>query len=183
MAVFTGIVVVVLIKPGKTLGSTSAPTSGEKEAMPTVDAFLDLIRYPWKGINSWIRLLLWIWTIASSAASLLQEHVSLESGGGLFWTGETLGVVLLFFHHFHYGTWQQRCLLFFSPISQYKTVYSKNTSLGKVNLTQTTDLSKTDHVTKHLCMIYIVLLLFLLMGFVMVTLETPQITRCRCRAP
>lgn len=46
MAVFTGIVVVVLLKPGKTLGSTSAPPSGEMEAMPTVDAFLDLIRYP-----------------------------------------------------------------------------------------------------------------------------------------
>lgn len=48
MAVFTGIVVVVLIKPGKTLGSPSAPPSGEKETMPTVDAFLDLIRYPSK---------------------------------------------------------------------------------------------------------------------------------------
>lgn len=60
MAVFTGIVIVVLIKPGKTLGSTSAPPGGggEKEAMPTVDAFLDLIRYPSKRINSWIRLLL-----------------------------------------------------------------------------------------------------------------------------
>lgn len=58
MAVFTGIVVVVLIQPGKTLGSTSAPPSGEKKAMPTVDAFLDLIRYPSKRINIWIRLLL-----------------------------------------------------------------------------------------------------------------------------
>lgn len=91
MAVFTGIVVVVLIKPGKTLGRTSAPPSGEKETMPTVDAFLDLIRYPSKRINGWIRLLLWAWTIVSSAASVLQERVSLKSGGGLFWTGETLG--------------------------------------------------------------------------------------------
>ncbi|KAI9544443.1 hypothetical protein NQZ68_001316 [Dissostichus eleginoides] len=45
ISVFIGIVLVVLIKPGKSHGNASAPSGGEVEAVQTVDAFLDLIRY------------------------------------------------------------------------------------------------------------------------------------------
>lgn len=48
IAVLTGIVIVVLIQPGRTPRVTAAPSSGERKPMPTVDAFLDLIRYPSK---------------------------------------------------------------------------------------------------------------------------------------
>ncbi|KAK1879026.1 Excitatory amino acid transporter 4 [Dissostichus eleginoides] len=44
ISVFIGIVLVVLIKPGKSHGNASAPSGGEVEAVQTVDAFLDLIR-------------------------------------------------------------------------------------------------------------------------------------------
>ncbi|XP_075878010.1 excitatory amino acid transporter 1-like isoform X3 [Nelusetta ayraudi] len=44
IAVLTGIVIVVLIQPGRTPRVTAAPSSGERKPMPTVDAFLDLIR-------------------------------------------------------------------------------------------------------------------------------------------
>uniref|UniRef100_A0A3B3TRT2 Amino acid transporter n=1 Tax=Poecilia latipinna TaxID=48699 RepID=A0A3B3TRT2_9TELE len=43
-AVFTGISLAVLIKPGKSSRRASAPSAGRKEALQSVDAFLDLIR-------------------------------------------------------------------------------------------------------------------------------------------
>lgn len=45
LAVFTGIAVVVLIKPGKFFSSVTAPPHGEQDAQNTVDDFLDLIRW------------------------------------------------------------------------------------------------------------------------------------------
>lgn len=45
LAVFTGIAVVMLINPGKIGSSDTAPPSGEKKVLQTVDAFLDLIRW------------------------------------------------------------------------------------------------------------------------------------------
>lgn len=45
LAVFTGIAVVVLIKPGRIPCNVTAPSHGDKEALHTVDAFLDLIRW------------------------------------------------------------------------------------------------------------------------------------------
>ncbi|XP_070701077.1 excitatory amino acid transporter 1-like [Pempheris klunzingeri] len=44
MAVFTGIVLVVLIQPGKSPKNTSVPSGAQVEAVQTVDAFLDLVR-------------------------------------------------------------------------------------------------------------------------------------------
>ena len=44
MAVFTGIILVVLVQPGKSPESASASSGGWVEAVQTVDAFLDLIR-------------------------------------------------------------------------------------------------------------------------------------------
>lgn len=43
-AIFTGIVLVVLIQPGKNKWRTSVPSAGHVEPVQTVDAFLDLIR-------------------------------------------------------------------------------------------------------------------------------------------
>lgn len=48
IAVLTGIAVVVLVQPGRAAGATTAPSAGDRQPMPTVDAFLDLIRYPAK---------------------------------------------------------------------------------------------------------------------------------------
>lgn len=44
IAVLTGIVVVVLIQPGRTPRETAAPSSGDRKQMATVDTILDLIR-------------------------------------------------------------------------------------------------------------------------------------------
>ena len=44
IAVFTGIVVVVLIQPGKGTKDTPSPSSGSIEVVQTIDAFLDLVR-------------------------------------------------------------------------------------------------------------------------------------------
>ena len=44
MAVSTGIVLVVLIRPGKLPRDTSTSSGGQVEAVQIVDAFLDLIR-------------------------------------------------------------------------------------------------------------------------------------------
>ncbi|XP_014837303.1 PREDICTED: excitatory amino acid transporter 4-like [Poecilia mexicana] len=44
-AVFTGISLAVLIKPGKSSRRASAPSAGRKEPLQSVDAFLDLIRF------------------------------------------------------------------------------------------------------------------------------------------
>lgn len=45
LAVFTGIAVVILIKPGTIPTSVTAPSNGEYDVLRTVDAFLDLIRW------------------------------------------------------------------------------------------------------------------------------------------
>lgn len=68
---------------------------------------------------------------------------------------------------------------FFSSFIQYKTVYSKNKSLGLVNLTQTPEFSKTDNCGQ----LFLFNISFLLTCLVMVQLGTPQITRCRCQVP
>lgn len=45
IAAFTGIALAVLIQPGASLSTTSASSSGDAEAVQTVDSLLDLIRY------------------------------------------------------------------------------------------------------------------------------------------
>lgn len=45
IAAFTGIALAVLIQPGKSSKNTAASSGGNAEAMHTVNAFLDLIRY------------------------------------------------------------------------------------------------------------------------------------------
>lgn len=45
LAIFTGIAVVILIKPGTIPTSVTAPSTGEYDVLRTVDAFLDLIRW------------------------------------------------------------------------------------------------------------------------------------------
>uniref|UniRef100_A0A3B4U6E9 Amino acid transporter n=1 Tax=Seriola dumerili TaxID=41447 RepID=A0A3B4U6E9_SERDU len=50
MAVLTGILLVVFIHPGKSPSHVSVSPGGQAEAVQTVDAFLDLIRYSPAGI-------------------------------------------------------------------------------------------------------------------------------------
>lgn len=99
IAVLTGIFVVVLIRPGRTPRVTAAPSSGERKPMPTVDAFLDLFRYP--PTKRWLissQTLVSNWRMLYSSAFVFQEHVSLKYGEGLFWAGKTPEV---FFCHLH----------------------------------------------------------------------------------
>lgn len=51
MAVFVGIILVVLIQPGKSSGKSSTSSGGKVEAAQPLDAFLDLIRCASKRIN------------------------------------------------------------------------------------------------------------------------------------
>uniref|UniRef100_A0A4W6EDE1 Amino acid transporter n=1 Tax=Lates calcarifer TaxID=8187 RepID=A0A4W6EDE1_LATCA len=50
IAVFTGIALAVIIQPGNSSRNTSVSSSGKVEAVQSVDAFLDLIRYSPVGI-------------------------------------------------------------------------------------------------------------------------------------
>lgn len=45
LAVFTGIAVVTLIKPGNIHSGVTAPPDGGNEVLPTVDTFRDLFRW------------------------------------------------------------------------------------------------------------------------------------------
>lgn len=45
LAAFTGIVLAVLIQPGNSSRTVSVSSSGDAEAVQTLDSFLDLIRY------------------------------------------------------------------------------------------------------------------------------------------
>lgn len=49
LAAFTGIVLAVLIQPGNSSRTVSVSSSGDAEAVQTLDSFLDLIRYVLKS--------------------------------------------------------------------------------------------------------------------------------------
>lgn len=72
IAVFTGIIVVVLLKPGKGTRDTSVSSGGNIEAVQTMDAFMDLIRCSTKAFEYPMLLhsLHFIWLSITSIKSI-----------------------------------------------------------------------------------------------------------------
>ncbi|XP_046884337.1 excitatory amino acid transporter 1-like isoform X2 [Hypomesus transpacificus] len=84
IAVFTGIVVVVLIQPGKGTKDTLPPSSGRIEVVQTLDAFLDLVRnvFPSNLVEACFKQYktVYIKKTTASVANVLQADGTLSSG-------------------------------------------------------------------------------------------------------
>ncbi|XP_062337866.1 excitatory amino acid transporter 1-like isoform X3 [Osmerus eperlanus] len=84
IAVFTGIVVVVLIQPGKGTKDTPSPFSGRIEVVQTLDAFLDLVRnmFPSNLVEACFKQYktVYIKKTTASVANVLEADGTLRSG-------------------------------------------------------------------------------------------------------
>ncbi|XP_067108651.1 excitatory amino acid transporter 1-like isoform X2 [Osmerus mordax] len=84
IAVFTGIVVVVLIQPGKGTKDTPSPSSGRIEVVQTPDAFLDLVRnmFPSNLVEACFKQYktVYIKKTTASVANVLEADGTLRSG-------------------------------------------------------------------------------------------------------
>ncbi|XP_051258580.1 excitatory amino acid transporter 4-like isoform X3 [Dicentrarchus labrax] len=116
IAAFTGIALAILIQPGKSSRTASVSSSGEAEAVQTVDSFLDLIRN----------------MIPSNLIEACFRKVRFGYGYDL--------VIYSYRHCFILNNKYHSLIIFI----QYKTVYSRSVSTGSLGVINETETSENN---------------------------------------